>query len=84
MKLRIYDPVQVYCRVRPLEQPNDESCIKINDEKSLTLLPGDAANWKGNIAKEITYSFEKVYSDVVGQQVLCQEVSLPLVKVSYS
>jgi hypothetical protein len=82
-RLKIFDPVQVFCRVRPLEREEDENCIKINinDEKSLTLFPPDSSAWKTNVAKEFTYSFQHVFNEVVGQKHIFDEVSLPLVRV---
>ena len=80
-KLKIYDPVQVYCRVRPLDRDENENCIKINDETSLTLSPPESALWKTAVAKELTYSFQRVYNDTVGQKTLSDEVAIPLVKV---
>lgn len=37
------DPVQVYCRIRPLDPPNQESCVTVLSETTVQVVPPEAS-----------------------------------------
>ena len=37
------DPVQVYCRIRPLDPPNQESCVTVLNESTLQVVPPEVS-----------------------------------------
>lgn len=76
------DPIQVFCRVKPLLDPG-EGCIEIRSGTEVALLPPDnPAYWRQNQAKEGHYAFSTVFNDSAAQKAVFDEVALPLVAVS--
>lgn len=75
------DPVQVYCRLRPMQNESDVSCMTITSPQSIRVSPPDSStNYRAGTAKDVVYSFKRVFDDSVGQQEVFQTVGLPLVK----
>ncbi|XP_029910080.1 kinesin-like protein KIF23 isoform X1 [Myripristis murdjan] len=74
------DPVGVYCRVRPLDADEKESCIEVISGSTIQLHAPDGlkANRNGEF-KETQYSFKKVFGVAVSQIELFEEVARPLV-----
>jgi kinesin family protein 23 len=64
------EEVSVYCRIRPLTNDNDESCIRVIDDKTVQLTPPESSraffSWGFN-EKEVQYTFKKVF-DVTSTQ----------------
>ncbi|XP_044000991.1 kinesin-like protein KIF23 [Aphidius gifuensis] len=74
------DPVQVYCRIRPMQNPTDESCMKIISPTTLVITPPESAiNFRSN-SKDIQTSFTKIFDDNISQKELFNEVALPFVE----
>lgn len=76
-----FDPVEVYCRIKPLEEESD-SCIQILDDTNLALIPPETSlAFKNGNPKEGHYAFQRVFGSDATQKRIFDEVSLPLVKV---
>lgn len=75
------DPVQVYCRVRPLQQPNEESCLEVITSKTLSLRPPEiASNYKITALREMQYTFKHVFDQDSTQHEVYATVAQPLVE----
>ncbi|GFX40005.1 kinesin-like protein KIF23, partial [Trichonephila clavipes] len=53
-KATVKDPIVVYCRIRPLENPYDQICVKPKGEKTVVLFPPDVSQ-NSKIIKEVSY-----------------------------
>uniref|UniRef100_A0A8C9W8V3 Kinesin-like protein n=1 Tax=Scleropages formosus TaxID=113540 RepID=A0A8C9W8V3_SCLFO len=75
------DPVGVYCRVRPLSNEDEESCIEVISNTTIQLHAPDGikANRNGEF-KETQYSFKKVFGIKTSQRELFDDVAKPLVE----
>lgn len=75
------DPVQVYCRLRPMQNESDETCMKIISEQSIQVTPPDtSANFRSGTSKDVIFSFKKVFDESVCQKEVFETIGLPLVK----
>jgi hypothetical protein len=58
------EEVSVFCRIRPPNNDNDETCIRVIDEKTVQLTPPESSRavftWGFN-EKEVQYTFKKVF-----------------------
>lgn len=68
------DPVEVFCRLRPLKNPSDAVCIKRVNDTTLQLLPF------GNNKLELFYTFKYVFDEATTQKDLFDKVALPFIK----
>lgn len=60
---------------------NDVSCMTIVSPQSIQVSPPDtSANYRAGSAKDVIYSFQRVFEESVGQKELFDTVGLPLVK----
>lgn len=74
-----YEPVAVYCRIRPLENPDDPVCVKPLNSTTIQLLaPENYA--KNGQTKEYQYKFEHVFDEYTSQKAVFEHVALPLVE----
>ncbi|XP_013200632.1 kinesin-like protein KIF23 [Amyelois transitella] len=74
------DPVEVYCRIRPMERES-ESCIKIISPSTLLLTPPSTAlSYRNESAKTMKYTFKEIFPPETSQQDVFDKVALPLVK----
>lgn len=73
------DPVQVYCRLRPLQFSNDVSCMKVVSDTTIVITPPESAVNFRNTQKEIQTTFTRVFTEKVSQKEVFQVVALPLV-----
>lgn len=74
------DPVEVYCRIRPLGDNEEESCVQIISETVLQLTaPKNSAGFKSGHRLETHHTFKKLYDEKTTQKVLFDSVALPLV-----
>ncbi|XP_011505660.1 PREDICTED: kinesin-like protein KIF23 [Ceratosolen solmsi marchali] len=75
------DPVQVYCRLRPMQFANDISCMKIIQDTTIAITPPESAmNFRNGAQKEIQTTFTHVFAENISQREIFQIVSLPLVE----
>uniref|UniRef100_A0A8D8TAI2 Kinesin-like protein n=1 Tax=Cacopsylla melanoneura TaxID=428564 RepID=A0A8D8TAI2_9HEMI len=74
------DPLQVYCRIKPLCSKDDElSCITIVSDSTIQLTPPDGCNPRSFNNKEVQYVFKKVFNEDISQKQIYTEVAHPLV-----
>ncbi|XP_045771069.1 kinesin-like protein KIF23 [Maniola jurtina] len=75
------DPVQVYCRLRPMPRETDVSCIKILSPTTILLSPpATAVSYRNEGAKTMKYTFKEVFPPETTQQEVFDKVALPLVE----
>lgn len=77
----IKDPVQVFCRIRPMQSEADLSCIRVVSSSTVALIPPESAiNYKIMNNKENQYVFKHIF-DVDSTQHECfTTVAQPLVE----
>lgn len=77
----IKDPVQVFCRIRPMQSEGDLSCVRVVQSNTVALIPPESAvNYKINNNKETRYVFKHIF-DVDSTQHECfTTVAQPLVE----
>ncbi|KAG8201735.1 hypothetical protein JTE90_012795 [Oedothorax gibbosus] len=78
-KSSVKDPIVVYCRIRPLENPDDTSCMRKKDEKTVVLFQPEISQSSGDM-KEVHYSFQYVFNESTSQKELFDRVACPLVQ----
>ncbi|GFO27268.1 kinesin-like protein [Plakobranchus ocellatus] len=64
-----FEPVEVYCRLRPLDDPNEPTCVKVVGDSIVQLLPG-----------EYQYTFQHVFDETSSQKAVFDKTALPLVE----
>nr|CAD7567848.1 unnamed protein product [Timema californicum] len=73
------DPVKVFCRLRPLQNDGDISCLVATDT-TITLVPPESClQYRANNYKEYQYVFKQVFSESSQQKEVFDMVALPLV-----
>lgn len=77
---KLKDPVEVYCRIRPLGDNEEESCVQIISDTVLQLTaPKNSAGYKSGHRLETQHTFKKVYDEKTTQKMLFDNVAYPLV-----
>lgn len=77
---KLKDPVEVYCRIRPLGDNEEESCVQIISDTVLQLTaPKNSAGFKSGHRLETQHTFKKVYDEKTTQKVLFDSVAFPVV-----
>lgn len=75
------DPVQVFCRLRPMQRENDVSCLKILSPTTVLLMPpANAISYRNENSKTMKYTFKEVFPPAASQQEVFDKVALPLVE----
>lgn len=75
------DPVQVYCRLRPMQRDSDVSCMKIISPTTVLLTPPSSAiSYRNESNKTMEYTFKEVFPPEASQQEVFDKVALPLVE----
>ncbi|XP_013146270.1 PREDICTED: kinesin-like protein KIF23 [Papilio polytes] len=75
------DPVQVYCRLRPMSRESDHSCIKIVSSNTVLLTPpATAISYRNENNKVMKYTFKEVFPPETSQAEVFDKVALPLVE----
>lgn len=71
------DPIQVYCRVRPVSSSLETSCIKVVSDTDVQIYcPPD----ERGVSKEGQFSYKKIFTEYETQEVVFQELGLPLIE----
>ncbi|XP_026678934.1 kinesin-like protein KIF23 [Diaphorina citri] len=73
------DPLQVFCRIRPLQNAYEESCISVLSSTTIQLTPPDGSNPRYFNNKEVQYVFKKIFDTDSDQKQIYMEVAHPLV-----
>lgn len=83
-KTLVKDPVEVFCRIRPLEKStNDLVCVKLIGNNTVQLLPPDFVLLRGNGGREanaLEYTFRHVFDDAATQKEVFDRTALGLVE----
>ncbi|XP_076242067.1 kinesin-like protein KIF23 [Calliopsis andreniformis] len=74
------EPVKVFCRLRPMNHPNDVSCIKIISNTSLIITPPESVLNIRNANRAIQTSFSHIFGPNASQKEVFDIVALPLVE----
>ncbi|XP_043505581.1 kinesin-like protein KIF23 isoform X1 [Polistes fuscatus] len=75
------DPVQVYCRLKPMQFPNDVSCMRVVSDSTIVITPPESAvNFRNTTNKEIQTTFTHVFPPDATQKEIFDMVALPLVE----
>lgn len=75
-----FEPVEVYCRLRPLDDPNEPTCVKVLSDSIVQLLPGENAVARNGQLKEYQYTFQHVFDETASQKTVFNNTALPLVE----
>ncbi|CAH0556680.1 unnamed protein product [Brassicogethes aeneus] len=71
------DPVRVYCRLRPLKDNKESTCIKLLSPSVLSLTTPMES--KGS-RKEVHYKFKHIFTSYSGQREIFDHVAYPLIE----
>ncbi|XP_021341173.1 kinesin-like protein KIF23 isoform X2 [Mizuhopecten yessoensis] len=76
------DPVEVYCRIRPLENPDNPTCIKALSDSVVQLIPAlnNERVTRNGQAKEYQYTFQYVFDEYSSQKKIFDYVAMPLME----
>jgi len=75
------EPVQVFCRIRPLEFPNEESCVTILNEATAQVVPPETSQgYRSGTTKATQYTFTRVFDEKSSQKTVFHTVTLPLIE----
>lgn len=77
----VTDPVEVFCRIRPINNPNEGSCVEVLSSKTVSLRPPPnelTTNYKS--AREVQYTFQHVFGPHSTQRETYERVAQPLVE----
>ncbi|KAK3602017.1 hypothetical protein CHS0354_027020 [Potamilus streckersoni] len=76
------DPVEVYCRIRPLDNPDDPVCIKAISSSIVQLISNEnsTAFARTGQLKEYQYKFQTVFDEYTSQKAIFDYVALPLME----
>ncbi|XP_012534885.1 kinesin-like protein KIF23 [Monomorium pharaonis] len=75
------DPVQVYCRLRPMQFPMNVSCMRVTSNTTVVITPPESAvNFRAATNKEIQTTFSHVFTSDVTQREIFKTVALPLIE----
>lgn len=77
----VKDPVQVFCRIRPMKSDADMTCVKVISSSTVSLIPPEnAINYKISSVKETQYVFKHVFDVRSTQNEVYSTVAKPLVE----
>ena len=77
----VKDPVQVFCRIRPLQSEADLTCVRVVSPAIVALIPPEnAINYKISNLKETQYVFKHLFDTKSNQHEIYTTVAQPLVE----
>lgn len=75
----VTDPVQVYCRIRPINNLTESSCVEVVSSKTVNIRPPEmATNYK--TSRDMQYTFQHVFGAHSTQREVYDRVAQPLVE----
>ncbi|XP_033725616.1 kinesin-like protein KIF23 isoform X2 [Pecten maximus] len=76
------DPVEVYCRIRPLDNPDDPTCIKALNNTVIQLIPPQNTErvTRNGQVKEYQYTFQYLFDEYSSQKKIFDYVAMPLME----
>lgn len=76
----VSEPIEVYCRIRPMSDKNEMSCIQKLSKTTVKMsTPDTATNFRENCCKEFQYTFSHVFDVDTCQKSVFDHVALPIV-----
>ena len=69
----------VYCRIRPIENEEEESCARLDGDNVVVLTPPESSR-AAKTGKESHYTFTRAFDQEAGQRDVFENVGFPLVK----
>eukprot|EP00794_Sanderia_malayensis_P019402 gene19402-21325_t len=72
------DPVEVYCRVRPVGRDDEESCVEVLNDQTIQLNPPKFSKAGAKI-DNMQCTFKRIFEESVDQQEVFQTVAMPLI-----
>ncbi|KAK0057807.1 kinesin-like protein KIF23 isoform X2 [Biomphalaria pfeifferi] len=74
------EPVEVYCRIRPVDDPGDTVCVKPIGDSLVQLIPPEISSLRNGVTKEFQYTFRQVFDETASQKAVFDQTALPLVE----
>lgn len=74
---RLRDPVQVFCRLRPLKDDEESTCVKVVSPSTLTLCTPSGSRV---IRKDLSYQFKHIFTPQADQKEIFDHVAYPLIE----
>ncbi|XP_026809315.1 kinesin-like protein KIF23 [Rhopalosiphum maidis] len=71
------DPIQVYCRIRPVQSNLESSCIKVVSDTEIQIY---CSPDERGISREGQFSYKKIFTEYETQEVVFQDLGLPLIE----
>lgn len=71
------DPIQVYCRLRPVSLNAESTCVKVVSETEIQIYC--PPNERG-VSREGQFSYKKIFPEYETQDIVFQDLGLPLVE----
>lgn len=71
------DPIQVYCRIRPVPYNTESSCIKVVSDTEVQI---SCSSDDRGISKEVQFNYKKIFTEYETQETVFQDLSLPLIE----
>jgi len=71
------DPIQVYCRIRPIQSNSESSCIKVVSDTEIQIY---CSPDERGISREGQFSYKKIFTEYESQDVVFQNMGLPLIE----
>lgn len=80
-KSKLKDPVEVYCRIRPLNDNDEETCVEVISKNTIQLSPPHTSQGfkSGHRVTTTQHSFKYVFDEDSSQKTVFDTVALPLV-----
>lgn len=73
------EKVAVYCRIRPIENDEEDSCARLEGDNIVVLTPPESSR-AAKTGKESHYTFTRAFGEDAGQRDIFENVGFPLVK----
>ncbi|XP_043480547.1 kinesin-like protein KIF23 [Leptopilina heterotoma] len=78
--LQTGDPVQVFCRLRPIQSSNELSYMKVISNKTIAIYPPESSTNARSTGKEFLTTFTHVFPQETSQKEVFHIVALPLIE----
>lgn len=73
----VRDPIQVFCRLRPAPTTFENACIKVVSDTELQIY---CSPDERGVSREGQFSYKKIFNEYETQDVVFQELALPLIE----
>ncbi|XP_074661164.1 kinesin-like protein KIF23 [Tubulanus polymorphus] len=74
------DPVEVYCRIRPLDSSSVEKCVRPINATTLQISPPESSvGFRNGNLKQVQYTFKLLFDEDTSQKAVFDQIAYPLV-----